>query len=164
MKHARSTMRRPFLVLLVVVMLTVTLGTGLASAANTSTPQGASVSDWMAMCAYRIQPGDTLSGIAVKFGTSVSALASINHIPNPRLIRSGAILWVPCGGGHVLPPPPPPHHVGCACTYRVKTGDTLSAIAVRYGTTVNWLMSVNHLCNPNRIYAGTWLRVPCCDP
>ncbi len=109
-----------------------------------------------AWCSYVVRPGDTLYGLARRFGTSVWQLASINHIANINLIRSGRILLVPCGGWYPPPPPPPP-----GCTYRVRAGDTLSQIAVLYHTTTAYLASINHIANPNRIYAGQWLRVPC---
>ena len=38
--------------------------------------------------------------------------------------------------------------------YKVQSGDTLSEIAARYGTTVNELMSLNGISNPNLIYPG----------
>jgi hypothetical protein len=44
--------------------------------------------------------------------------------------------------------------------YQVKWGDTLSKIAVRYGTSVWYLQDLNNLKNPNCIWAGQWLRVP----
>ncbi|MFF0630395.1 GH25 family lysozyme [Streptomyces sp. NPDC004296] len=51
-------------------------------------------------------------------------------------------------------PSPPP-----AATYTVRAGDTLSAIAARYGTTVAKLAAANHLANPNRIYAGQAIKI-----
>lgn len=41
----------------------------------------------------------------------------------------------------------------------VKAGDTLGAIAARYGTTVGKLASINGIANPNLIRAGVTLRV-----
>ena len=44
--------------------------------------------------------------------------------------------------------------------YTIKAGDTLSAIAARYGTTVQKLMSLNpHIKNANLIYAGDTIRI-----
>jgi LysM repeat protein len=61
-------------------------------------------------------------------------------------------------GGEIPTPPPPPPSV---CTYVVKRGDTLSAIARRFRTTVADLARANHIANPNRIFRGQVLIVPC---
>jgi murein DD-endopeptidase MepM/ murein hydrolase activator NlpD len=45
-------------------------------------------------------------------------------------------------------------------TYKIKRGDTLSAIAKKYGTTVNELVKLNNIKNPNLIYAGATLKLP----
>jgi hypothetical protein len=44
---------------------------------------------------YRVKPGDTLSGIAAQFGTTVKELAKLNGITNPSLIRVGQVLQIP---------------------------------------------------------------------
>jgi LysM repeat protein len=44
---------------------------------------------------YRVKAGDTLSSIAVRFGTSVRALVALNKIADPRLIRVGQVLVIP---------------------------------------------------------------------
>lgn len=43
--------------------------------------------------------------------------------------------------------------------YTIKSGDTLSGIAAKYGTTVNWIAKTNNIKNPNLIYPGTKIRV-----
>lgn len=43
--------------------------------------------------------------------------------------------------------------------YTIKSGDTLSGIAAKYGTTVSWLAKTNGIKNPNLIYPGTKIRV-----
>ena len=44
---------------------------------------------------YTVKPGDTLSGIAAKFHTTVSALASLNHIADPSKLHVGQVLKIP---------------------------------------------------------------------
>jgi len=73
---------------------------------------------------YTVQAGDTLSEIAVKFGTTVDNLVALNNIENPDLIRTGQVLKI--NGSDT--------NVG-SITYTVKTGDNLSKIASKYGTT-----------------------------
>jgi hypothetical protein len=58
--------------------------------------------------------------------------------------------------------PSAPSAGGC-CWYRVRWGDNLTRIAWQHCTTVWYLQKINNICNPNRIYAGTWIKVPCCQ-
>ena len=44
-------------------------------------------------------------------------------------------------------------------TYTVKSGDTLSGIAAKYGTTYQKLAQINGISNPNVIYAGQVLKI-----
>jgi spore coat assembly protein SafA len=56
---------------------------------------------------YRIQPGDTMSGIAARYGVSLSALERANpQVKNPNLIYPGERLNIPGGGGDTFTPPP----------------------------------------------------------
>jgi len=65
-------------------------------------------------------------------------------------VNLDAIKLVACG---VVPPPP--------CVYIVQKGDTLASIAARYGTTVAAMAAKNQIANPNLIYVGQRLSVPC---
>lgn len=95
---------------------------------------------------YTVRPGDTLSSIAGRFGTSVGELASINNISNPNLIYPGQVLRLTDNTENTF--------------YRVLRGDTLSGIALRFNTTVSAIAAQNHISNPNLIYAGEILSIP----
>ncbi|MEZ4516981.1 MAG: LysM domain-containing protein [Chloroflexota bacterium] len=56
---------------------------------------------------YVVQPGDTLSQIAARFGTTVPALVAANNIVNPNLIYVGQVLVIPGGTGTPSPTPAP---------------------------------------------------------
>lgn len=96
---------------------------------------------------YIVRPGDTLSGIASMYGTTYQHLAEINGIANPNLIHVGQEICIdetaPTSDEY----------------YTIQPGDTLSAIAVRYGTTWQWLAEVNGIDTPDLIHPGTTIRV-----
>lgn len=106
---------------------------------------------------YVVRSGDNLTVIAQRFHTTVAELVKLNPSlrAHPNLIRVGEVLVVP---GGAQPSPGPVTHVK---QYRVVSGDTLSVIAHRYGTTVQQLMAWNKslIKNPNLIHVGWVLRV-----
>ena len=59
------------------------------------------------------------------------------------------------------PPYPSNYGPGYGCSHLIRFGDTTSSIAARYGTSVGSLMQMNGMQNPNLIYAGMAMRVPC---
>jgi len=113
-------------------------------------PGQSAPSTYGATVRYIVQPGDTLFGIARRFGVSVYALMNLNRIFNPNFIFVGMPLLIP--GGYV---PPSSYQ-----TYLVQFGDTLFRIALRFRTSVYALMIANHIPNPNLIFAGMRLIIP----
>lgn len=95
---------------------------------------------------YTVRSGDTLSGIAAKYGTTYQELARINGIRNPDSIQAGQVLKVK---GGAAPAP----------TYTVRGGDSLSAIATAHGTTYTELARINGISNPDLIQPGQVLRL-----
>jgi N-acetylmuramoyl-L-alanine amidase len=106
--------------------------------------------------AVTVAPGDTLSAIAARNGTTVAAIAAANGIADPNRIVAGRRLTLPAAGAA------PASGGGAASggSYRVRSGDTLGAIAARHGTSVGALAALNGIADPNRIAAGRVLRVP----
>jgi LysM repeat protein len=56
--------------------------------------------------------------------------------------------------------PRPTKTPAAARTYKVKSGDTLSAIAARYKTTVATLMQLNNITDPRTLKVGQILKLP----
>ena len=101
---------------------------------------------------YVIQPGDTLSLIAQRYGTSVTRLMQANNLRNMHRIRAGQTLEIP---GLAAREPIPDG----AETYRVRRGDTVGRIARRAGLSEDELLALNDIGNRNRIYVGQELRL-----
>lgn len=108
-------------------------GSNVSQKATTTTTSGT----------YTVRYGDTLSAIASRYGTSTSTLASINGISNPNWIYPGQVLKL-SGGSSTR-------------TYTVRSGDTLSGIASRLGTSWTSLKAKNGISNANLIYPGQTL-------
>jgi murein DD-endopeptidase MepM/ murein hydrolase activator NlpD len=79
---------------------------------------------------YTIAKGDTLSEIAKKFGLKMDTLISFNQINNVRKMQVGTVLKIPNRDGLM---------------YRVKRGDSLSAISARNSISINALLDANDL-------------------
>lgn len=103
---------------------------------------------------YTIQDGDTLSGIAEKFGTTVDRLAELNDIDNPDLIFPGVDLIIELNSSETYN-----SNTVESTTYTIQSGDTLSEIAEKFGTSVNRLVELNGIENPDLIYPGTILSI-----
>jgi LysM repeat protein len=102
---------------------------------------------------HTVQRGENLFRIALRYGTTVQAIASANGIANPALIYVGQVLTIPSGG---QPPSPP----GDGTSYTVQPGDNLFRIALRYNLNYLYLAQYNGIANPSRIYVGQVLHIP----
>jgi membrane-bound lytic murein transglycosylase D len=110
-----------------------------------------SLPEWVAPAnttsVHRVRRGETLSGIAARYGTRVSVLMDLNNLRSANRIWPGQQLHVPDGRGggsrsyrsaEALAP-------GAEVTYSVRRGDNLWALANRYGTTVERIKRDNNL-------------------
>jgi peptidoglycan DL-endopeptidase LytF len=111
--------------------------------------------------------GETLFRIALRYGTTVSAILQVNpEIVNPNRIFPGQAIRIPVAApipptGPGLPIPP----TGDLPLHTVMQGETLFTIAQRYGTTVAAILQVNpQITNPNLIFAGQQIRIPSAAP
>ncbi len=112
-----------------------------------------------------VQPGEYLAAIAARYGTTVRAISRVNGLRNPNRIYPGQRLVIPtaspAASAAVAPPPTPPSAASDGETiYVVRPGDTLYAIAARFGTTPHAIGRANSLRNLHRIYVGQRLLIP----
>lgn len=101
---------------------------------------------------YTVRSGDTLSGIAGAHGMSWRDLYDINKAAigsDPNLLRVGTVLRFKAATQAPTK----------ASTYTVKSGDNLSSIADRFGTSVAALTKLNGISNPNIIHPGQVLKL-----
>lgn len=116
-----------------------------------------------------VQAGETLASIANRYGLTTEQLAQINNIANPNRILRGQTLTVftappadnatPVSAAPVEAALPTSAEIVPAVMHEVTYGDTLVGIANRYGVTVDQIMQLNNLENPNRIFRGQRLVI-----
>jgi membrane-bound lytic murein transglycosylase D len=102
---------------------------------------------------YTVRRGDTLSAIAIRHGTTVSRLTSLNRISARSILRPGQTL-------RVRHPSDAAVADGPAHGYKVRRGDTLSTIARRHGTTIARIEAMNGISRHSILYPGQQLRIP----
>jgi len=94
---------------------------------------------------YKVQKGDTISGIAKKFGlTNISTLIAVNDIGNVRSLCAGQKLKIPSIDG---------------ITYKVKTGDSIASIAAKNNISQEAILDVNDLSS-DILQAGQIIFLP----
>ena len=95
------------------------------------------------LLSYTVHPGDTLEGLAERFGTTVEALGKINNLQETDQLVVGQVLLIPD-----------------LFVYQVKAGDTLWLLAFRFQTTIEDLVRINKIRDPNYIIVGQVLWIP----
>lgn len=96
---------------------------------------------------YHVKRKDILLKIAKEYKVTVNQLVNWNNIKNPNRISVGEILKIYPRYDYTIPS-------AKVNSYVVKPGDTLSKIAQEFGISLNELIIINHLINPNLIYPG----------
>jgi len=108
---------------------------------------------------YTVKTGDSLESIADQYDITLEALVKAN----PQLIKAGDIVNIPqtsTNGGSSGGGSSGGGSAGGGTTYIVQPGDTLSAIAARFHTTMAALVQANQIANPNIISVGQQLIIP----
>ncbi|KAB2965012.1 MAG: LysM peptidoglycan-binding domain-containing protein [Thermoanaerobaculia bacterium] len=117
----------------------------------------ASIPEWkppkVEVTTHRVRSGETLSQIATRYRTSVSALMSLNRLRSANRLSVGQRLQVPAGRGSAssssaaasAPATRADVAPGTEVRHRVRSGDSLWLLASRYGTTIERIRSDNNL-------------------
>lgn len=119
-----------------------------------------------AACAtyHTVRPGDTLSGLAWHYNTTIQQLLQTNSLYNKDVLYVGQRICVPGGQPAYTPQPdytaqPASYSPGAVYYHTVSTGETLSGIAYRYGVNHWNIMQANNLATPV-IWSGQQLIIP----
>ena len=116
---------------------------------DTTAPTGSKVT-------HIVLAGETLSTIAADYGVDRAAIAQANGITNDNLIRVGQELVIPGITSQAALEARSQRHV-------VASGESLSAIAQKYGVAVAAIMAANDLSDPDPIVVGQELLIPPSD-
>ncbi|WP_456085558.1 LysM peptidoglycan-binding domain-containing protein [Microbacterium timonense] len=141
-------------------------GAGAAPSAPASPPTTAAT--------YTVQRGDTISAIARRHGTTTNAVLAANGLGWSSIIYPGQAIKIPTAGAAASTPAPPTPAAPApapqapapqapapaAGTHTVSTGDTISAIARRYGVTTDAVLAANGLNRSSIIYPGQTIAIP----
>jgi LysM repeat protein len=106
---------------------------------------------------HTVQPGETLSSIARRYGTTWQAIVQENNLSNPNQIYAGQKLAIPTSGGSSGGTAS-----GCRIRHTVQPGEWVWQIARRYGVSPYDILAANGLSiqTANTIYPGTVLCIP----
>jgi LysM repeat protein len=104
---------------------------------------------------YLVQPGDSLSALAQRFGCSVTALARANGMHLSQALLIGTTLRVPLAAAAA-----PSARSAPTTTYVVRPGDSLSSIAMSHGVSLGALADLNRLSLGDILLAGRRLVLP----
>lgn len=106
--------------------------------------------------AYTIKAGDTFYALAKRYGTTTAAIIAANPTANPNRLQIGQQVCIPRQSPY--PPCPSGNY------YTIRQGDTLYAIARRFGVTVEALTAANPGISPTNLMIGQVICIPTPSP
>lgn len=133
------------------------LAPALANPAAVSEAAAISPVDVLPFTYYTVEPGDTLLGLALKYGLPMAVIQLQNDLGNSIMLRAGQVLEIPPAVGWEGASP-------FWAVYEVQAGDVLSAIAADYGFDVTTLQNVNGLADADLLSIGQALILPLTAP
>lgn len=128
-------------------------------------PSGSGLRTATRAMTHVVKSGETVSGIAQKYDTTITQIVKLNKLANANRIYVGQKLVVKAGTNSAVAKPATSttkavaKSTTAAMTYTVKSGDTLSGIAAKSGTTVSALAKLNNIKNPGLIYTGQLIKL-----
>ena len=144
---------------------------GAASSAGAAAPASSTASS--AAATHTVTAGDTVWDLARRYGVSVSSIADANGLNSRAIIRAGQRLSIPGASGAGSAPATSGSGAAALATgdnlqefggqtqhHTVAPGDTVSAIAARYGVSAATIVSANGLKNASLIRIGDTLTIP----
>ena len=102
---------------------------------------------------YRVGEGDTVSGIAARFGLSTASVLALNGLGWKTMIFPGQQLRLTKATATAASPGSPGHHT-------VRAGETISSIAARHGLGTTAVLRANNLGAASVIYPGQRIVLP----
>ena len=103
--------------------------------------------------AYDVKSGDTLFGIAKKFGMAVEDLKKLNPEVNPKKMEIGDRVIVKAPAERPAPPPN-------SSSYYIQSGDTFEKLAKNYGVPTKTILGLNPNIEPEKLVEGQRIIVP----
>ena len=135
----------------------------LARTVVTAAPAVAAVHTGTLPATHTVVSGDSVSGIASHYGLSTASVLAINGLGWKTVIHPGQVLKLSSAAGVSTPSAPSPTVAVAGGRYAIQKGDTISAIAARFGVTTQAILSANGLGWSSIIYPGQSLAIPGSD-
>ncbi len=106
-----------------------------------------------------VKSGDTVAAIAQKYGSTIKDIIQANGLGADGRLSVGQALIIPLAGptGGLGPTATPS---GGSLVYTVQSGDTISDIALKYGSQIDWILNANKLKATDFLRIGQSLTIP----
>jgi membrane-bound lytic murein transglycosylase D len=108
---------------------------------------------------YTVKSGDTLSGLARRYSTSVDEIKRMNNFKSPNDLKFGKVIRIP-SKGTAYSDTVSKSAASVPVRYTVQSGDTLIQLANTYGSSVSEIMRVNNLSSPSDLKSGSTITIP----
>ncbi len=124
-----------------------------AAAPATSTPVAKPI-------IHVVRPGEHLTGIAHRYGTTIGAIVQANRIKDPSYLRVGQHLVIPGAEVPAATAAPAAPAAAAPIVHVVAPGETLTSISHRYGTSIGAIVQANQIRDPSYLRVGQRLTIP----